>query len=40
VIACEDPRHPLVPMHPDTREGLIEVARRLDPLVFRWASFF
>jgi 4-hydroxy-tetrahydrodipicolinate synthase/2-keto-3-deoxy-L-arabinonate dehydratase len=40
VIACEAPRHPLAPMHPDTRAGLIEVARRLDPLVFRWASSF
>lgn len=40
VIACEAPRHPLAPMHPDTRAGLMEVARRLDPLVFRWASSF
>jgi 4-hydroxy-tetrahydrodipicolinate synthase/2-keto-3-deoxy-L-arabinonate dehydratase len=40
VIACEAPRHPLAPMHPDARAGLIEVARRLDPLVFRWASSF
>jgi hypothetical protein len=38
VIACEAPRHPLPPMHPDTRKGLIETARRLDPLVLRWAS--
>jgi len=37
VIACEAPRHPLPSMHPDTRAGLIEVARRLDPLVLRWA---
>jgi len=36
VIACEAPRHPLPPMHPDTRAGLIETARRLDPLVLRW----
>jgi len=36
VIACEAPRHPLAPMHPDTRAGLIETARRLDPLVLRW----
>ena len=36
VIACEAPRHPLAPMHPDTRKGLIEVARRLDPMVLRW----
>ncbi|MEP6724047.1 MAG: dihydrodipicolinate synthase family protein [Variovorax sp.] len=37
VIACEAPRHPLPPMHPDTRAGLLETARRLDPLVLRWA---
>ena len=36
VIACEAPRHPLPPLHPDTRQGLIETARRLDPLVLRW----
>jgi 4-hydroxy-tetrahydrodipicolinate synthase/2-keto-3-deoxy-L-arabinonate dehydratase len=37
VIACEAPRHPLPAMHPDTRAGLIETARRLDPLVLRWS---
>jgi 4-hydroxy-tetrahydrodipicolinate synthase/2-keto-3-deoxy-L-arabinonate dehydratase len=36
VISCEAPRHPLPAMHPDTRAGLIETARRLDPLVLRW----
>jgi len=36
VIACEAPRHPLPPLHPATRAGLIETARRLDPLVLRW----
>lgn len=36
VISCEAPRHPFPAMHPDTRAGLIEVARRLDPLVLRW----
>jgi 2-keto-3-deoxy-L-arabinonate dehydratase len=36
VIDCEAPRHPLPAMHPDTRAGLIETARRLDPLVLRW----
>ena len=36
VIACEAPRHPYPPMHPATRAGLIETARRLDPLVLRW----
>jgi len=37
IIASEAPRHPLAPMHPATRAGLIETARRLDPLVLRWA---
>lgn len=36
VIACEAPRHPLPPMHPATRRELIDIARRLDPLVLRW----
>ena len=35
-IACEAPRHPYATMHPDTRTGLIETARRLDPMVLRW----
>jgi 2-keto-3-deoxy-L-arabinonate dehydratase len=38
VIACEAPRHPWPAMHPETRKGLIETARRLDPLVLRWAA--
>lgn len=36
VIACEAPRHPFPGMHPEVRKGLIETARRLDPLVLRW----
>ncbi len=36
VIACEAPRHPFPARHPDTRAGLIDVARRLDPMVLRW----
>ncbi len=36
IIACEDGRHPFPAMHPDTRTGLIDTARRLDPLVLRW----
>lgn len=36
VIACDLPRQPLQPLHPATRAGLIEVARRADPLVLRW----
>ncbi|MFI4996102.1 MAG: dihydrodipicolinate synthase family protein [Hyphomicrobiales bacterium] len=38
VIACDAPRHPLAPLHPAIRAGLIEVARRLDPLVLRWGK--
>lgn len=37
IIACEAPRHPFPAMHPATREGLLRAARRLDPLVLRWA---
>ena len=36
VIACDAPRAPLQPLHPATRAGLVEVARRTDPLVLRW----
>jgi len=36
IIACEAPRHPFPAMHPEVRAGLLETARRLDPLVFRW----
>lgn len=36
VIASDALRHPLAPVHPATREGLLKVARRLDPLVLRW----
>lgn len=38
VIASEAVRHPLLPVHPATRAGLIETARRLDPLVLRWGK--
>jgi 2-keto-3-deoxy-L-arabinonate dehydratase len=37
IIACDAPRHPQAPLHPATRAGLLEIARRLDPLVLRWA---
>ncbi|MDE3011598.1 MAG: dihydrodipicolinate synthase family protein, partial [Pseudomonadota bacterium] len=37
IIACAAPRHPLAPLAPEVRQGLIETARRLDPLVLRWA---
>jgi len=38
VIASEHVRHPLVPLDPATRRGLIEIASPLDPLVLRWAA--
>ncbi|BAN27719.1 dihydrodipicolinate synthase family protein [Caballeronia insecticola] len=38
VIACELPRHPLPAMARETRDELIAIARRLDPLVLRWAQ--
>jgi dihydrodipicolinate synthase/N-acetylneuraminate lyase len=38
VIACEAGRHPFPAMHPDTRAGLLETARRLDPMVLRWGQ--
>lgn len=37
VIACDAPRHPFPAMHPAVRAGLLDAARRLDPLVFRWS---
>ncbi|HET9943494.1 MAG TPA: dihydrodipicolinate synthase family protein [Terriglobia bacterium] len=37
VISCDAPRHPLVPLNPASRELLIETARALNPMVFRWA---
>jgi 4-hydroxy-tetrahydrodipicolinate synthase len=36
IIASEAGRHPLAPLSPATRAGLMQVARRLDPLVLRW----
>jgi 4-hydroxy-tetrahydrodipicolinate synthase len=36
VIGSEAVRHPLQKVHPASRAGLIEIARRLDPVVLRW----
>jgi len=36
VIDCDAPRHPFPAMRPEVRQGLLETARRLDPLVLRW----
>lgn len=38
VIGSEATRHPFAPMHPAIREGLLKVARKLDPLVLRWGK--
>jgi len=38
VIACEAPRHPFPVMHPAVRAGLLDTARRLDPVVLRWGK--
>ncbi|MFO1149011.1 MAG: dihydrodipicolinate synthase family protein [Alsobacter sp.] len=36
VIKSDAGRAPLAPLHPATRAGLLEIARRLDPVVLRW----
>ncbi|MPW23659.1 dihydrodipicolinate synthase family protein [Paraburkholderia sp. CNPSo 3157] len=36
VIACDKPRAPWPELHPQVRAGLLDAARRLDPLVLRW----
>lgn len=37
VIACDAPRHPYPGLAPETRAGLLEIARELDVLALRWA---
>ncbi len=36
IIACDAPRAPFPVMHPAVRDGLLDAAKRLDPLVLRW----
>ncbi len=36
VIASDLVRHPLEPLHPATRAGLLELAAEVDPLALRW----
>ena len=36
VIGCDAPRAPWPAMHPEVRRQLLDIARRLDPLVLRW----
>jgi dihydrodipicolinate synthase/N-acetylneuraminate lyase len=38
VISCEAPRHPFPSMNAQVRSGLLEMAKRLDPLVLRWCK--
>ena len=37
IIACDAPRHPYPGLAPETRAGLLEIARELDVLALRWA---
>lgn len=38
VIKSDAVRHPLEPLHPVTRAGLLEIARELQPLALRWGK--
>jgi dihydrodipicolinate synthase/N-acetylneuraminate lyase len=38
VIRSDAPRHPFPEMSPEVRAGLLDAARRLDPLVLRWGQ--
>ena len=38
VIGSDAVRHPLEPLHPATRAGLLEIARELEPLALRWGK--
>jgi dihydrodipicolinate synthase/N-acetylneuraminate lyase len=38
VIKSDAVRHPLAPLHPATRAGLLELAAELQPLALRWGK--
>ncbi len=38
IIACEAARHPFPQMNSDVRKGLLEAARRLNPMVLHWGQ--
>jgi dihydrodipicolinate synthase/N-acetylneuraminate lyase len=38
IIACEAPRRPLAELNPAVRAGLMETARRLNPIVLRYQA--
>lgn len=37
IISSAVVRRPFPPLHPAARAGLVEIARRLDPMILRWA---
>jgi 4-hydroxy-tetrahydrodipicolinate synthase len=38
VIQSDAVRHPLEPLHPATRAGLLELAAEANPLALRWGK--
>jgi 4-hydroxy-tetrahydrodipicolinate synthase len=38
VIRSDAVRHPLEPLHPATRAGLLELAAEANPLALRWGK--
>jgi 2-keto-3-deoxy-L-arabinonate dehydratase len=38
VIRSDTVRHPLEALQPETRAGLLELVRPLDPLALRWGK--
>ncbi|WP_218169231.1 hypothetical protein [Pseudomonas gingeri] len=38
VIRSDSVRHPLEALHPQTREGLLELARAANPIALRWGK--
>ena len=38
VIGCDRVRHPMEQIHPATREGLLELAREVQPLALSWGK--
>ena len=38
VIKSDHVRHPLRPLHPETRKGLLELAREANPLALHWGK--
>jgi 4-hydroxy-tetrahydrodipicolinate synthase len=36
VIKSDRVRHPLEPLHPSTRDGLLELGAEVNPVALRW----